>query len=170
MSYLVVVPELVAAAATDLANIGSSISAANAAAAAPTTALVAAGGDEVSAAIAALFGAHARAYQALSAQAAMFHEQFVRALAAGGNSYAVAEAATAQSVQQDLLNLINAPTQALLGRPLIGNGADGTAANPNGGAVADQRTPPQRLGGRVDQTQHLLFDVGRLGAGIRART
>lgn len=128
MSYLVVVPELVAAAATDLANIGSSISAANAAAAAPTTALVAAGGDEVSAAIAALFGAHARAYQALSAQAAMFHEQFVRALAAGGNSYAVAEAATAQSVQQDLLNLINAPTQALLGRPLIGNGADGTAA------------------------------------------
>ncbi len=30
------------------------------------------------------------------------------------------------------------------------------------GAVADQRTPPQRLGGRVDQTQHLLFDVGRL--------
>lgn len=134
MSYLVVVPELVAAAATDLANIGSSISAANAAAAAPTTALVAAGGDEVSAAIAALFGAHARAYQALSAQAAMFHEQFVRALAAGGNSYAVAEAATAQSVQQDLLNLINAPTQALLGRPLIGNGADGTAANPNGGA------------------------------------
>ncbi|CKN86353.1 PE-PGRS family protein [Mycobacterium tuberculosis] len=50
MSYLVVVPELVAAAATDLANIGSSISAANAAAAAPTTALVAAGGDEVSAA------------------------------------------------------------------------------------------------------------------------
>lgn len=113
MSYLVVVPELVAAAATDLANIGSSISAANAAAAAPTTALVAAGGDEVSAAIAALFGAHARAYQALSAQAAMFHEQFVRALAAGGNSYAVAEAATAQSVQQDLLNLINAPTQAL---------------------------------------------------------
>lgn len=66
MSYLVVVPELVAAAATDLANIGSSISAANAAAAAPTTALVAAGGDEVSAAIAALFGAHARAYQALT--------------------------------------------------------------------------------------------------------
>ncbi len=134
MSYLVVVPELVAAAATDLANIGSSISAANAAAAAPTTALVAAGGDEVSAAIAALFGAHARAYQALSAQAAMFHEQFVRALAAGGNSYAVAEAATAQSVQQDLLNLINAPTQALLGRPLIGNGANGLpGTGQNGG-------------------------------------
>lgn len=128
MSYLVVVPELVAAAATDLANIGSSISAANAAAAAPTTALVAAGGDEVSAAIAALFGAHARAYQALSAQAAMFHEQFVRALAAGGNSYAVAEAATAQSVQQDLLNLINAPTQALLGHPLIGPETVGSSA------------------------------------------
>ncbi len=37
------------------------------------------------------------------------------------------------------------------------------------GAVADQRTPQQRLGGRVDQTQHLLLDIGRLGAGIRAR-
>ncbi|WP_337360551.1 PGRS repeat-containing protein, partial [Mycobacterium tuberculosis] len=35
---------------------------------------------------------------------------------------------------QQVLGLINAPTQALLGRPLIGNGADGTAANPNGGA------------------------------------
>ncbi len=64
----------------------------------------------------------------------MFHEQFVRALAAGGNSYAVAEAATAQSVQQDLLNLINAPTQALLGRPLIGNGANGLpGTGQNGG-------------------------------------
>ncbi|MBI2699010.1 MAG: PE family protein, partial [Mycobacterium sp.] len=29
---------------------------------------------------------------------------------------------------------INAPTQTLLGRALIGNGADGTATNPDGGA------------------------------------
>jgi hypothetical protein len=50
---------MVAAAATDLARVGSSISAANAAAATQTTAVVAAGADEVSAGIAALFGAHA---------------------------------------------------------------------------------------------------------------
>ncbi|REQ17293.1 PE family protein, partial [Mycobacterium tuberculosis] len=70
MSFVSVAPEIVVAAATDLAGIGSAISAANAAAAAPTTAVLAAGADEVSAAIAALFSGHAQAYQALSAQAA----------------------------------------------------------------------------------------------------
>ena len=68
MSYVFATPEFVAAAATDLASIGSSITAASAAAAAPTSAVLAAGADEISAAIAALFGAHAQAYQQLSAQ------------------------------------------------------------------------------------------------------
>lgn len=72
MSYVVVPPEMVAAAATDLANIGSVLSEANAAAAAPTIGVLAAGADDVSAAIAALFTAHGQAYQALSAQAAAF--------------------------------------------------------------------------------------------------
>ncbi len=81
MSFVSVAPEIVVAAATDLAGIGSAISAANAAAAAPTTAVLAAGADEVSAAIAALFSGHAQAYQALSAQAAAFHQQFVQTLA-----------------------------------------------------------------------------------------
>ncbi|WP_252256757.1 PE family protein, partial [Mycobacterium tuberculosis] len=49
--------EVIAAAATDLASLESSIAAANAAAAANTTALLAAGADEVSTAVAALFGA-----------------------------------------------------------------------------------------------------------------
>jgi hypothetical protein len=68
-----------------LASIGSTIDEANAAAAARTTNVVAAA-DEVSAQIAALFGAHARSYQALSAQAAAFHAQFVQSLLAGGGS------------------------------------------------------------------------------------
>ncbi|TKR49725.1 PE family protein, partial [Mycobacterium tuberculosis] len=63
MSFVIAAPEVIAAAATDLASLGSSISAANAAAAANTTALIAAGADEVSTAIAALFGAHGQAYQ-----------------------------------------------------------------------------------------------------------
>ncbi len=50
---------MVAAAATDLARIGWTIKAANAAAALPTTELLAAGADEVSAGIAALFGMNA---------------------------------------------------------------------------------------------------------------
>ena len=65
MSFVSVAPEMVAAAAADLAGIGSAISAANAAAAVPTTEVVAAAADEVSAAIAALFGAHAQEYQAI---------------------------------------------------------------------------------------------------------
>ncbi len=124
MSNLLVTPELVAAAAADLAGIGSAIGAANAAAGAPTMALLAAGADEVSAAVAAVFSSYAQQYQALSAAAAAFHDQFVRALAAGAGAYAGAEAA---NVEQQLLNAINAPTLALLGRPLIGNGADGAA-------------------------------------------
>ncbi|WP_031733133.1 PE family protein, partial [Mycobacterium tuberculosis] len=93
MSFVIAAPEVIAAAATDLASLGSSISAANAAAAANTTALMAAGADEVSTAIAALFGAHGQAYQALSAQAQAFHAQFVQALTSGGGAYAAAEAA-----------------------------------------------------------------------------
>ncbi|MEK0504389.1 PE family protein, partial [Mycobacterium ulcerans] len=55
MSFVSVVPEWVAAAATDVAGIGSVVGAANAAAGA-TTSVTAAAGDEVSVAIAALFG------------------------------------------------------------------------------------------------------------------
>jgi PGRS repeats len=53
------------------------------------------------------------------------------------NSYAGAEAANAsplQAVGQHALNAVNEPTEVLLGRPLIGNGAPGTAAHPNDGA------------------------------------
>ncbi|WP_078842773.1 PE family protein, partial [Mycobacterium tuberculosis] len=89
----------------------------------------AAGADEVSLAISALFGQHAQAYQALSAQATIFHDQFVQALTSGGNLYAAAESHT---VEQMVLNAINAPTQTLFGRPLIGDGANGTAENPDG--------------------------------------
>lgn len=63
MSLVIATPQLLATAALDLASIGSQVSAANAAAAMPTTEVVAAAADEVSAAIAGLFGAHARQYQ-----------------------------------------------------------------------------------------------------------
>jgi len=86
------------------------ISEANAAAAARTTEVVAAAGDEVSAAIASLFSSHARDFQALSAQAAAFHSQFVQALAGAGNSYAATEAANAslllKIVEQDVAEIV----------------------------------------------------------------
>ena len=106
MSFVIAAPELISTAATDLANIGSTLSTANAAAAATTTEVVAAGADEVSAGIAAFFGAHGQAYQTLGAQAAAFHAQFVQALNAGAGSYAAAEAANAlpaQSLEEDIL-------------------------------------------------------------------
>ncbi|WP_321576442.1 PE family protein, partial [Mycobacterium marinum] len=63
VSLVSVVPEWVAAAATDVAGIGSVVGAANAAAAGATTSVAAAAGDEVSVAIAALFGGFGREYQ-----------------------------------------------------------------------------------------------------------
>ena len=95
MSFVIAAPEFLTAAATDLAGIGSTVSAASAAASAPTIAVLAAGGDEVSGAISALFGSYAQQYQALSAQTALFHDQFVQALNGGGLAYAAAEAASA---------------------------------------------------------------------------
>ena len=86
MSFVMAVPEFVASAATDLSNIGSGLSVANAVAAAPTTAVVAAAGDEVSAAIASLFSGHAKGFQALSARAAAFHAEFVQALSGAGGA------------------------------------------------------------------------------------
>ncbi|MEK7051718.1 PE family protein, partial [Mycobacterium ulcerans] len=135
MSYVIAAPEMLAGAATDLAGIGAALQSANGAAAAPITGVLAAGADEISAAVAALFSGHALDYQALSTQMAGFHQQFVTALNSAGASYAAAEAASAnplQAVEQQLLGVINAPTQALLGRPLIGDGTAG-APGQNGG-------------------------------------
>nr|MBC9864988.1 PE-PGRS family protein [Mycobacterium pseudoshottsii] len=133
MSYVIAAPELMQSAAADLAGIESALSAANVSAAVPTTQILAAGADEVSAAIAALFGAHAQAYQALGSHVTAFHQEFVQALNSGAASYANAEAASIAPLQA-LYDLVNAPTQALLGRPLIGNGANGApGTGQNGG-------------------------------------
>lgn len=133
MSFLAVAPEWVTSAAADLENIGSALSAANAAAALPTTGVAAAAADEVSTAIAALFAGFGQEYQALNTQLSAFQQQFVLLLGSSAGSYATAEASAA-SVLDPVLGIINAPTQLLLGRPLIGDGAAGTAASPNGGA------------------------------------
>jgi hypothetical protein len=91
MSYVLAAPELMTAAATDLAAIGSAVDAAHAAAAAPTTGLIPAAADEVSTGIAALFGAHAQDYQAQARQAAAVQGQFVANLTGSAGAYASAE-------------------------------------------------------------------------------
>jgi hypothetical protein len=96
VSFVSVAPEYMRVAATDLANLGSTISEAHTAAAASTTAIAPAAADEVSAAAASLFSGHAQEFQALSAQAQGFHERFVQAMSAGANTYAEAETNTVQ--------------------------------------------------------------------------
>jgi PE family len=156
MSFVIAASEMMTDAARELASLGSTISAANAAAAPPTTGVLAAGADEVSAAVASVFSSHARHFQALNAEAAGFHAQFRQALNAGASAYESTEAANVAQTQlglveqqtqplqqallsvveqvdqltppfqQVLLGAVNTPTELLLGRPLIGNGANGT--------------------------------------------
>jgi PE family len=102
VSFVNVTPEVLTTAATNLADIGSTISGANAAAAGPTTASLAAAADGVSAAVAAVFNTHAETYQSLSAQIAAFHEDFVKTLTSGAGAYAAQEAANAAPIR-DLL-------------------------------------------------------------------
>ncbi len=89
--------------------------------------------------MAAVFAGHGRQFHALSARANAFHQEFVRVLNSGAASYVAAEAADAaplQAAAKSALAAINAPTEALFGRPLIGNATNGTAASPSGGALS----------------------------------
>ncbi|BDE15912.1 hypothetical protein MKCMC460_47720 [Mycobacterium sp. 20KCMC460] len=179
MSFVVAALDGIETATANAAQIGSAISTGNLTALLPTSQVTAAAADEVSVAIATLFGAHAGEYQAAAAQAAAYHQEFVRNLGAAAASYGGAEAAILQQFEATLLGggiaapaleglnefasgafqalvykpvhtagqawigsplgqaidpIINAPTNALLGRALIGNGTTGTLANPTGGA------------------------------------
>lgn len=121
MSFVTIAPQYVEAAAQDLAAIGSSLSEATGAAAAPTTVLAPAGADEVSAAIAALFGDHAQQFQAVAARASTFHEQFVGLLNSGAGAYLGTEVANAE---QTLQAVGAAPAQSLGGGVAALQGAD----------------------------------------------
>ncbi|WP_222106620.1 PE family protein [Mycobacterium kubicae] len=119
MSYVIASPEYVAAAAADLARIATAITDANTAAAVPTSSVLSAGVDEVSILLAALFDEHAQAYQALSAQAEAFHNQFVQLMTFGGDQYALSEAANNSTLQvaEQGLAAATAPAQALSAPP-----------------------------------------------------
>ena len=121
MSYVIAAPEFVTVAASDLATIGSTIRAAHTAAGA-TTQIVAAAEDEVSAAIAAVFSAHGQGFQALGAQAAAFHDQFVQALTAAAGSYAGAEAANVAAITAGPAQTLGQDVLSVIGTRAIGNG------------------------------------------------
>lgn len=137
MSFVIAAPDMVQAAAENLAGIRSMLSEASASAAGPTTAVAAAAEDQVSAAVAALFGSFGQDYQAISAQAEAFHGQFVNLLNAGAGAYLSAESANAQ---QALACAVNAPTSGLLG-----SGAGVSAAAATSAAVGGIVGPYETL-------------------------
>ncbi|WP_142308697.1 PE family protein [Mycobacterium interjectum] len=104
MSLLSIAPELVSAAGGNLENLGVALRTAAAAAAGQTTAIAAPGADEVSAAVTALFGARGQEFQALSAKAAAFHDEFVNLLNGGAAQYVSTEVANARQTVMSPLN------------------------------------------------------------------
>lgn len=95
MAFLTTVPELLLAAAGQLQAIGSAVTAANSMAALSITGVVPAAADDVSVMTAAAFAGYGQQYQALSAEASMIHEHFVKALGLSADSYSATEAANA---------------------------------------------------------------------------
>jgi hypothetical protein len=109
MSFVITDPDAMATAAEELQGIGAALEATNTAAAAPTTGVLPPATDSVSARAAALLEAQAAQYQALSAQAELFHDQFVQTLITAKNAYAeteVSNAAAMQSGSQQKIALI----------------------------------------------------------------
>lgn len=107
-----VAPEVVAAAAQDVAGVGAALDRAYATVAPATTSVAAAAQDEVSAAIAEFFAGHGQAFAALGAKAASFQNLFVQALTNAGQQYEAAETA--------IVSRLQAATAALHLPPIFG--------------------------------------------------
>ena len=114
MSYTVATPEELASAAAELGHVGSKIGAAGTTAAGPTTGVVAAAQDEVSAAVATLFGRYGEEYQAILARSALFHDHFTAALTAAANAYADVETASAALLGEAPAGRVSAATVTAL--------------------------------------------------------
>jgi hypothetical protein len=93
MSFVTTQPAALTAAASALETLGTSMAAQDAAAAVPTTSVIPAAADEVSALLAAQFGAYGTWYQQVSAQAKAVHQMLVNTLGASAGSYGETEAA-----------------------------------------------------------------------------
>jgi hypothetical protein len=149
MAYLVSAPELLATTAADIGKIRSALTDANANAAGRTTALVAAAKDEVSEAIAKLFGGYGQQYQGLLTKAATFHDEFTRLLAGAGSTYANAEATNAALMvtpdAQQVVALIMGGTWNPLPDPVYLNNVNLSYILPHfpGAIPLDQLTPEE---------------------------
>jgi hypothetical protein len=134
--FVIAAPEVVQAAAQGLAGIRSTLGEASAAAAGPTTAVVAAAEDEVSAGVAALFGAFGQEYQVVNAQA--------QALQATGSTVFGAALQTGNGVAA-IGALVDMPAYVLNGFL-------------NGQTIVNLTMPLSVAGATVPLTMHLPLD------------
>ncbi len=96
--------------------------------------MVAAAEDEISAAVSKLFGSYGQEFQALSAQAGLFHSSFVQALTSGGNVYSLGEAWPTRRPLRMSAPRRSRPSWLIFGRAAFGNGANGVAGGLPGAA------------------------------------
>lgn len=115
MTLVFASPQMITAAAAQVAQIGVAVERADLAG--PTSGVALAAADEVSAAAAALFAAHAEGYQTVSRLAAAFREAFEQTLAAASNAYVQADAVAAQTLSE--LNALAAPVPTPVTAALI---------------------------------------------------
>jgi hypothetical protein len=155
MSFVIAAPEVVTAVAGNLAGIGSTLGEATAAAAAPTTGVAAAAADEVSIALSEIFGMYGQQFQALSAQASAFHNEFVSLLNGGAAAYLSAEAANAG---QTLANATSTPAAGATSAAGLLGGLLGGGGTPSTGLLGGL------LGGGGTSSTGLLG--GLLGGGL----
>lgn len=107
---LIVTPEWIDVAAQELASIRTALSEVSESIAASTTQIAPAAADEVSRAIAAMFGGLGEEFQAVSARTQAFHGEFVRALNSSVGAYLNSETAI---VERLLATAAPAATTAL---------------------------------------------------------
>ncbi|OOK74497.1 PE family protein [Mycobacterium kansasii] len=132
VSFVTIMPQALENAATNLAGIGSVFSEATAAAAIPTTGPLPAGADAISADIAALLTSHGQTWQAFSRDYEWLHQRFVDLLNGSAGKYWATEI---ENAAQNALKTANTDSEWLVGRRMIGNGANGAAGTgQNGGA------------------------------------
>jgi len=144
-SFIFATPEALAQAAGELSGIAETLHGATAAATPSATGVVAAAGDEVSTAIARVFGGYANDFLGLTAQAAQAHDQFARAVGEAGAAYSAAEAANVPPMVQTVVQKffdqgMFSPFTYLTGQPLFGKLAVGPAVG-SGPLYAGTGTP-----------------------------
>ncbi len=164
MSFVVAVPDLVEGAAQDLAGIRASLEDVAVAAAGPTTGVVPAAADEISAAVAAMFGNVGQEFQALTAQAQAFHAEFVKLINAGAAAYVATEVANAG---QALANAVSAPAQAFSGGGSVAAASAGLLGGLLGGGTSGLLpglTGSGGLLGGLTGSGGLLSGLGGLGS------